>query len=174
MYHDSSLSGNGISSSPLSLADYSVSSSKLADKAVTLSKLSDISTNTLIGRSSSGTGSVEAITIGSGLSLAGGVLSATGSSGGGSGSGTITAVNAGNGLTGGGTSGSVTIGLGNIAGNSILGNASSFSSTPTPLSASQVKTMLSLSKSDVGLNNVDNTSDLNKPISTATQTCIRS
>ncbi|MDP4201628.1 MAG: hypothetical protein Q8861_02955 [Bacteroidota bacterium] len=172
VYHDSSLSGNGISSSPLSLADYSVSSSKLADKAVTLSKLADISTNTLIGRSSNGTGAVEAVTIGSGLSLAGGVLSATGSSGGGSGSGTITAVYAGNGLTGGGTSGNVTLGLGSIAGNSILGNASSFSSAPNSLSASQVKTMLSLSKYDVGLNNVDNTSDYNKPISIATQTAL--
>ncbi len=29
-----------------------------------------------------------------------------------------------------------------------------------------------LNKNDVGLNNVDNTSDLNKPISTATQTAL--
>lgn len=36
----------------------------------------------------------------------------------------------------------------------------------------QIKTDLSLSKSDVGLGNVDNTSDANKPVSTATQTAL--
>lgn len=34
------------------------------------------------------------------------------------------------------------------------------------------KTLLSLAKSDVGLGNVDNTSDVNKPVSTATQTAL--
>jgi hypothetical protein len=38
----------------------------------------------------------------------------------------------------------------------------------------QLKTDLSLTKSDVGLSNVDNTSDANKPISTATQTALDS
>jgi hypothetical protein len=38
--------------------------------------------------------------------------------------------------------------------------------------ASSVKAALSLSKSDVGLGNVDNTSDANKPVSTATQTAL--
>lgn len=37
---------------------------------------------------------------------------------------------------------------------------------------SQLKTDLSLVKGDVGLGNVDNTSDVNKPISTATQTAL--
>lgn len=36
----------------------------------------------------------------------------------------------------------------------------------------QVKTDLALTKSDVGLSNVDNTSDVNKPISTATQSAL--
>lgn len=36
----------------------------------------------------------------------------------------------------------------------------------------QLKTDLALTKSDVGLSNVDNTSDANKPISTATQTAL--
>lgn len=36
----------------------------------------------------------------------------------------------------------------------------------------QLKTDLSLAKTDVGLGNVDNTSDANKPISTATQTAL--
>ena len=39
-------------------------------------------------------------------------------------------------------------------------------------SMAQIKTALSLAKSDVGLGNVDNTSDANKPISTATQTAL--
>lgn len=38
----------------------------------------------------------------------------------------------------------------------------------------QAKTALSLVKGDVGLGNVDNTSDVNKPISTATQTALNS
>lgn len=37
---------------------------------------------------------------------------------------------------------------------------------------SQLKTDLSLTKSDVGLSNVDNTSDANKPVSTATSTAL--
>lgn len=40
------------------------------------------------------------------------------------------------------------------------------------VSASAQKTLLSLSKSDVGLSNVDNTSDANKPVSTAAQTAL--
>jgi hypothetical protein len=39
-------------------------------------------------------------------------------------------------------------------------------------SSSDIKTALSLAKGDVGLGNVDNTSDANKPISTATQTAL--
>ena len=34
--------------------------------------------------------------------------------------------------------------------------------------------VVTLTKDDVGLNNVDNTSDLNKPVSTATQTALNS
>ena len=42
----------------------------------------------------------------------------------------------------------------------------------TAASAAAQKTLLSLTKSDVGLPNVDNTSDANKPVSTAQQTAI--
>ena len=38
------------------------------------------------------------------------------------------------------------------------------------ISANELKTALAITKSDVGLPNVDNTSDANKPVSTATQT----
>lgn len=40
------------------------------------------------------------------------------------------------------------------------------------LSAADAKTALSLAKGDVGLGNVDNTSDANKPVSTATQSAL--
>lgn len=42
----------------------------------------------------------------------------------------------------------------------------------TASNAAAAKTTLSLTKSDVSLSNVDNTTDLNKPISTATQTAL--
>lgn len=42
----------------------------------------------------------------------------------------------------------------------------------TAANAAAQKTLLSLTKSDVGLGNVDNTSDANKPVSTATQTAL--
>lgn len=45
---------------------------------VTFAKIQNVSTGVLIGRSTSGTGSVESLTVGSGLQLSGGVLSATG------------------------------------------------------------------------------------------------
>jgi hypothetical protein len=44
---------------------------------VTFSKMQNITTNSILGRSTSGIGNVESISIGSGLSLAGGILSAT-------------------------------------------------------------------------------------------------
>ena len=43
---------------------------------------------------------------------------------------------------------------------------------PSVLSFATVKTNLALVKADVGLSNVDNTSDANKPVSTATQTAL--
>lgn len=41
-----------------------------------------------------------------------------------------------------------------------------------PIASSALKTALVLTKTDVGLSNVDNTSDINKPISTAVQTAL--
>lgn len=43
---------------------------------------------------------------------------------------------------------------------------------PADLTVTQVKSFLSYTKADVGLGNVDNTSDANKPISSATQTAL--
>lgn len=44
--------------------------------------------------------------------------------------------------------------------------------TTDVVTVATLKTALSLSKSDVGLGNVDNTSDVNKPVSTATQSAL--
>lgn len=68
--------------------DWSVSgstnvSASLFNSSVTLSKIQDISTSRLLGRSTSGSGSIEQILIGTGLSLSSGTLSATGGGGGG-------------------------------------------------------------------------------------------
>lgn len=54
----------------------------------------------------------------------------------------------------------------------IKGNNTGASATSADLSAADVKTMLSLVKADVGLGNVDNTSDASKPVSTATQSAL--
>lgn len=84
----------------------------ITNKAVTYAKIQDVSgEGKILGRSTTGAGSVEEITLGSGLSLSGGVLTATG--GGGGGSGTVTQIVAGTGLTGGTIIGSGTIAIAN-------------------------------------------------------------
>lgn len=53
----------------------------LVNNSVPLGKLQTIASGTLLGRSSAGSGNIESITVGSGLSLSGGTLSATGGGG---------------------------------------------------------------------------------------------
>lgn len=50
----------------------------IADDAVTYAKIQNVTSSRILGRSTAGSGDVEEISIGSGLSLSGGVLSATG------------------------------------------------------------------------------------------------
>lgn len=49
----------------------------IANDAVTFAKMANVATARLLGRSTAGTGDVEAISIGSGLTLAAGILSAS-------------------------------------------------------------------------------------------------
>lgn len=62
--------------------------------------------------------------------------------------------------------------LASMPASTIKGNNTGSAATPVDLTVAQVKTMLALAKGDVGLGNVDNTSDLNKPVSTAQQTAL--
>jgi hypothetical protein len=57
--------------------------------------------------------------------------------------------------------------MANMAANSLKGNNTGTSAAPADLTVSQVRTLLAI-------NNVDNTSDASKPISTATQTALNS
>lgn len=61
--------------------DSSITTTMLANGAVTYSKIQNVTTNKLLGRSTAGSGSVEEISIGTGLSLSTGTLSATGGTG---------------------------------------------------------------------------------------------
>ena len=132
-----------------------------------------MATARLLGRTTAGTGAFEEITVGTGLSLAGGALTATGDGAGyihPNHTGEVTSV----------SDGATTIAndvvsnakLANMAANSFKGNNPGFVADPIDLTVAQTKTLLALTKSDVGLGNVDNTSDAGKPVSTTTQTAL--
>ena len=154
-----------------------------------------IASGRLLGRSSAGTGDIEQITIGAGLQLSGGQLISTATgvpSGTASGTDTYTATISN--VTGYNTNdgfiikftnsntGTATL---NING---LGAKNIFKSVNVALSSGDIKAGQELvvvydgtnfqaiglapTKAEVGLGNVDNTSDANKPISTATQTAL--
>jgi hypothetical protein len=59
----------------LTIATAAVTTNKIADDAVTFAKIQNVATNTLLGRSTAGTGDVESITPGAGLALSAGGLS---------------------------------------------------------------------------------------------------
>lgn len=60
------------------ITDNSITTSKILDTNVSFAKIQNVNTATVLGRSTSGAGSVEALTLGSNLSIAGGVLSGPG------------------------------------------------------------------------------------------------
>jgi hypothetical protein len=79
------------------------------------------------------------------------------------------AFTASNGITQTGTNFTLT----NMSAGTIKGRATGAGTgSPADLSASDVKAILALTKSDVGLSNVDNTSDADKPVSSATLTAL--
>lgn len=59
------------------ITDGTITGAKIGANEVALSNIQQISTNRLLGRSTAGTGNVEQITVGSGLTLSAGVLSGT-------------------------------------------------------------------------------------------------
>ncbi|MCA9329313.1 hypothetical protein KDA11_01590, partial [Candidatus Saccharibacteria bacterium] len=75
------VTGSGATSITTTIAANAVTTAKIANTAVTFAKFQNINTNRLLGRSTAGSGSVEEISIGSGLSLSGGTLSASGGGG---------------------------------------------------------------------------------------------
>jgi hypothetical protein len=62
--------------------------------------------------------------------------------------------------------------LANMATKTYKGRTSAATGDPEDVDVATLKSDLALTKSDVGLANVDNTSDANKPVSTATQTAL--
>jgi hypothetical protein len=154
-----------------------------------------VASGRLLGRSSSGTGDIEQITIGAGLQLSGGQLISTATgvpSGTASGTDTyaatianVTGYNTNDGFIIKFTNSNTGAATLNING---LGAKNIFKSVNVALSSGDIKAGQELvvvydgvnfqaiglapTKAEVGLGNVDNTSDLNKPISTATQTAL--
>lgn len=91
----------------------------------------------------------------------------------GAGPGTVTNVATGTGLTGGPITGTGTVALASIAAGSVLANTGGSSAAPNAVDIDTTfKTALGLTAANVGLGNVNNTSDADKPVSTATQTAL--
>ncbi|WP_040300182.1 beta strand repeat-containing protein, partial [Arcticibacter svalbardensis] len=145
--HDATLTGNGVAASPLGLAS----------QGINPSKMNGITSNGTSGQVLSSNGG-------------GGFLWADAGSGSGSGSG-ITGI-----TTFGGLSSTTNNNISNIGINdaalalqklafipteTILGNSSSSSASPTAIPMNSLKTMLSLTKNDVGLGNVQNLDQTN-------------
>lgn len=72
------VTGSGTGTFATTIANDAVTTAKIINDAVTYAKIQNVTTNRLLGRSTAGSGDVEEITIGTGLSLSGGILSATG------------------------------------------------------------------------------------------------
>jgi hypothetical protein len=123
-----------------------IATAGIADNAVTDAKLRQSAGLSVVGRSTNSTGNVADIT----AANDGEVLRRSG-----------TAVGFGTLATAGLADDAVTNAkLANMAQNTIKGRVTASTGDPEDLSASQVKTILALVKGDVGLGNVDNSSDI--------------
>lgn len=141
--HDATLTGNGVSGSALGLAN----------QGITPLKLSGITGNGTSGQVLTSNGS-------------GAFTWADAATGGGG----ITAINTADGLTNSGTS-TINLGISDngislgklavISNMTILGNNSGGTAAPVALSMAQLKAMLSINKTDVGLGNVQNVDQTN-------------
>lgn len=136
----------------------------IAAGAVTLAKMANVATGTLFYRKTAGTGAPEVQTLAT-------LKTDLGLTGTNTGDQTITLTGD---VTGSGTSSfpttiaaaSVTLAkMANLATASFIGRNTAGTGVPEALSVATVRTMLSI-------NNVDNTSDANKPVSTATQAAL--
>lgn len=128
-------SGLGTSGSPLTAT--------IIDDSITFSKVQDIATARILGRTSSGTGDVEQLSLGTGLQFSGSTIRIATFSGGDisytAGTHTATINN-----------GSVTLAkMANLAASSIIGNNTGSAAAPIALSAAQVKSMLLITSSDI-------------------------
>lgn len=144
--HDATLTGSGVSTSPLGISG----------QAIDAWKIKGLTTAGNIGQvlSSNGNGGFNWVDPASGT-----------------GQGTITGITTSGGLSGGGTSGTISlgitdngIGLGKLAAippSTILGNLSSGASSPAAITMAQLKNLLALTAADVGLENVKNLDQTN-------------
>jgi hypothetical protein len=145
--HDATLTGSGASTSPLGISN----------QGITPLKLAGISTNGTSG---------QVLTTNGGGSF----VWADPASGSGTGSG-LTAVTTFGGLSSTTNSGTANVGINDggllltkiapISGNTLIGNSSTSYGYPAALPVSSIKTMLALTKSDVGLGNVQNVDQTN-------------
>ena len=62
------------------IVDLAITTAKIADTNVTFAKIQNVNTSTLLGRSTSGAGAVESLTLGGALSISSGVLATTAAS----------------------------------------------------------------------------------------------
>lgn len=125
-----------------------IHASGIADGSVTFAKIQNIATASLIGRSTAGTGVPESITAGSGIEIAASTIRLK--------DGDVANVK-----------------LANMAAGTVKANTTGGAAAPSDVTINTTfKTALGLVKADVGLGNADNTSDANKPVSTATQTAL--
>ena len=126
------LNGDVVASGPGSatatIQNNAVTTAKIADRAVTYEKIQNVTSGKILGRSSSGDGILEEISIGTGLTLSGGTLSSAVS-------GTVTSVSSTNSyltVTNGTTTPQLTVNVGQSAGTVAAGDDSRFPASNCP------------------------------------------